>query len=66
MCMRNTRTNPAGTSKESVEECSLDDWRAPLQGLATRAGRTERAIVALGKFDALHKGHRCGSLPSAT
>ena len=62
VCMRNTRTNLAGTSKNSVEECTLDDWRAPLQGLATRAGRTERAVVALGKFDALHKGHRCGSV----
>ena len=66
MCMRNTWTNLAGTSKESVEECTLDDWRAPLQGLAARPGRTERAVVALGKFDALHKGHRCSSLLSAS
>ena len=53
--------NSAGTSRDSVEECTLDDWRAPLQGLATKAGRTDRAVVALGKFDALHKGHRCRS-----
>ena len=45
-----------------MEECSLDDWRAPLQGLAMQAGHTERAVVALGKFDALHKGHRCVSM----
>ncbi|KAK9840984.1 hypothetical protein WJX81_003782 [Elliptochloris bilobata] len=49
---RSTCRCACGTSEQSVEECTLDDWRVPLQG----DGRNG-CVVALGKFDALHKGH---------
>lgn len=45
-----------------VEESTLQNWRSPLHSL-TRAASTAtqplpRCIVALGKFDAMHLGHR--------
>jgi len=47
-----------GASALAVEECTLDNWRTPLPG-DVHGGRHTRAVVALGKFDALHKGHQC-------
>lgn len=38
-----------------VEECSRQDWNKPL---AVAAGVAEPVCVALGKFDAMHQGHR--------
>ena len=43
-----------------VEYCGSEDWRSPLQ----RCEGMEKVSVALGKFDAMHIGHRWG--PSAT
>ncbi|KAK9810311.1 hypothetical protein WJX72_008391 [[Myrmecia] bisecta] len=40
-----------------VEECTLEDWRLPLP-LSNPGGSPKQAVVALGKFDAMHKGHR--------
>jgi len=48
-----------GASAPAVEECTLDNWRTPLPG-DVYGGRRTGAVVALGKFDALHKGHQCG------
>ena len=53
-----TLTCLAGASTQVVEECTLDNWRSPLPG-DVHEGRAEGAVVALGKFDALHKGHQC-------
>jgi FAD synthetase len=53
----------AGASAaDLVEESTADDWRSPLGTLqrgnsASTHGRSA-AVVALGKFDALHRGHR--------
>lgn len=53
-----TLSRLAGASTQVVEECTLDNWRSPLPG-DVHKGRAEGAVVALGKFDALHKGHQC-------
>ena len=53
----------AGASAaDLVEESTADNWRSPLGTLqhgtsASTDGRCA-AVVALGKFDALHRGHR--------
>lgn len=45
-----------------IEESTADNWRSPLGSLQQAASATTdgrpAAIVALGKFDALHRGHR--------
>lgn len=38
-----------------VEECSTQNWSKPL---AAVAGVAEPVVVALGKFDGMHQGHR--------
>ena len=37
-----------------VQYCTLDDWKHELCG----SDAPQSAVVALGKFDAMHKGHR--------
>ena len=41
-----------GAGSEVVQYCDEDNWRLPL------SETSEPACVALGKFDALHLGHR--------
>ena len=50
------------SSAELVEEGTADDWRSPLgtlqHGKSASTDVSSAAVVALGKFDALHRGHR--------
>lgn len=50
-------------SRSLVEESAADNWRSPLGSLQHTAASSAdssrtAAVVALGKFDALHRGHR--------
>jgi len=58
-----TASQPAETPGEAlIEESTLENWRSPLHSLtrATSAASqsSPRCVVALGKFDAMHLGHR--------
>ena len=58
-----TFAQPRESSQEAlIEESSLQNWRAPLHSLTRAANAAAeprpRCVVALGKFDAMHLGHR--------
>lgn len=62
-CADATASQPAETPGEAlIEESTLENWRSPLHSLtrATSAASqsSPRCVVALGKFDAMHLGHR--------
>ena len=50
------------SAADLVEKSTADDWRSPLGTLQpSKSARTTgrgAAVVAPGKFDALHRGHR--------
>jgi hypothetical protein len=43
-----------GSAASLVEYCSNEDWKSELP----RHESSQGAAVALGKFDAMHTGHR--------
>ncbi|KAG2493236.1 hypothetical protein HYH03_008652 [Edaphochlamys debaryana] len=50
-------SSSASTATPLVEDTTPDNWRTPL--------RRPGSVVALGKFDALHRGHRALALAAA-
>ena len=51
------RTPAVARARGLVYHCSEDDWKRPLLTGDELNGR-DGVIVALGKFDAMHRGHR--------
>ncbi|GAB4815035.1 hypothetical protein N2152v2_002081 [Parachlorella kessleri] len=45
--------------------CTADGWRRPLGGSAATTAAQLPPVVALGKFDALHKGHQALAIAAA-
>ncbi|KAK9862813.1 hypothetical protein WJX84_005653 [Apatococcus fuscideae] len=56
------QTRADACSDDLVEHCSLDNWQRPLLNLARQ---DLQPVVALGKFDAMHKGHRALCIQAA-
>ena len=51
-------------TKQKDKACSLDNWRRPLSP-SPASPSTPKPIVALGKFDALHRGHQALAIAAA-
>jgi len=57
ICASQPSTSELG-SLPLVEECSIDNWRSPLKCDVVDMQGSAGIVVALGKFDAMHIGHR--------
>uniref|UniRef100_A0A7S3R5L5 FAD synthase n=1 Tax=Dunaliella tertiolecta TaxID=3047 RepID=A0A7S3R5L5_DUNTE len=55
----------ASARGQLVEECSVDNWRSPLPCDVEEIPESIGVVVALGKFDAMHLGHRALAMKAA-